>query len=436
MNRLYRLQESPNFRLQHSQAKDRKIVTLAIGFPVRQEMMKYDHPNQALHAVANALRPVGTQSTKSPLVGRILAQEVVADRDSPAADVSAMDGYAIRMQDIGKADPLPVVAECAPGSPSIEMPARGVVRVFTGAIVPRGCEAVIKREDTDEKESSIFLLPETSKTSAGMHIRRAGENAEKGVTVLLPGIEIHAAHRATMANFGCSTARVYEQVRVTILTTGDEVGVFDDEIPQPWQLRNSNRDSLNALLEPIPWISVVASEHCVDDRVALTTTLRTHLQSSDAILMTGGVSMGNYDYVPDVVRDVDGEVIFHGLPIRPGKPVLGSATAAGKLILGLPGNPVSATIGCRRLGLPLLAKLAGKTDWLPHSPTVNLNNFGDKTIPLHWMRLVRLIEDGLAEPVHSKGSGDLVALGQSDGFVELPAGMAGEGPWPYYSWNR
>ena len=398
--------------------------------------MKYDHPNDALRDLAKKLHPVEIESAQTDLVGRVLAQDVVADRNSPAADVSAMDGYAIRMRDLSSSEPLPVRGECKPGAPAVEMPDKGVVRVFTGAIVPADCEAVIKREDTEEAETQIRLKPATSTTVAGMHIRRAGENAMKDATVLSPGIEIHAAHQATMANFGCATADVYRTVSVSILTTGDEVGVFEQDPPKPWQLRNSNRDSLIALLDAIPWVSITATEHCIDDRAALTDTLQRQLQSSDAIVMTGGVSMGDYDYVPDVIRDVGGEVVFHGLPIRPGKPVLGAATNDGKLLVGLPGNPVSATIGCRRLTLPLLARLAGVSRWLPHPSFVNLNDAGDKTIPLHWMRLVQMIEDGTSIPVLSRGSGDLVSLGQSDGFVELPPGESGKGPWPFYRWTR
>jgi molybdopterin molybdotransferase len=152
------------------------------------------------------------------------------------------------------------------------------------------------------------------------------------------------------------------------------------------------------------------------------------------VILTGGVSMGDYDYVPDVVREVGGEIVFHGLPLRPGKPILGAATSIGKLIVGLPGNPVSATVGCRRMVLPLLAKMSGQINWLPPRPMLRLLGGGDKAIPLHWMRLVRLTGDGVCEPVLSQGSGDLVSLGNSDGFVETPPGAVGEGPWPYYSW--
>jgi len=396
--------------------------------------MKYTFPDEALRALSTELKTVGIEPLETNNAGRILASPVIANRDSPAADVSAMDGYAIRLTHLRSQQALPVMDESAAGSPAPEMPADGVVRIFTGAIVPAGSDAVVKREDTEEFESEIRLRPAAATLSKGQHIRRAGENALKGSTVLEPGLEINAAHKATMANFGCSKPDVYKPVKVTILTTGDEVGAFQKEAPLPWQLRNSNGESIATLLASKNWISVVSVEHCADDRDLLRDTLASRLQTSDAILMTGGVSMGDYDYVPDVIRDIGGKVVFHGLPIRPGKPVLGAATETGKLVMGLPGNPVSATIGCQRLAMPLLARVSGKKLWLPHVAKVRIQNSGENTIPLHWMRLVSMKSNGVAEPVISQGSGDLVSLGKSDGFIEIPPGLSGEGPWPYYPW--
>lgn len=395
---------------------------------------RFESPDDALRALAAQLSVVGIDPSRVDGVGRILARPVTADRHSPAADVSAMDGYAIRLSDLAGSEPVAVKGESAPGAPPPEMPAGAVVRIFTGAIVPAGAEAVVKREDTDELDGEIRFRPSAAATSAGEHIRRAGENAQAGSTVLQPGARITAAQRATMANFGCFQAPVYQPVKVCVITTGDEVGLFADDQPQPWQLRNSNRISLTSLLEPVPWIRVDHVDHCKDDRQALLQLISERIGQVDAVMLTGGVSMGNYDYVPEVVREIGGTVVFHGLPIRPGKPILGAATDDGKLLLGLPGNPVSATIGCRRMAMPLLAKQSGQQNWLPPCPVVRLVDGGNKTIPLHWMRLVRITEHGQAEAVISQGSGDLVSLGNSDGFVEVPPDTAGEGPWPYYAW--
>ncbi|NND98391.1 MAG: molybdopterin molybdotransferase MoeA [Pirellulaceae bacterium] len=392
------------------------------------------NPTDALRDLANRLSVVDVESMVDDCTDRVLASDIVADRDSPAADVSAMDGYAIRLADLSRTEQIAVSGESAPGAPPPEIHVDSVVRIFTGAIVPTDCDAVVKREETEELDEAIRFLDVARKVQNGENIRRAGENAAAGSTVLKAGVRLTAAHRATMANFGAFAADVYAPVRITLITTGDEVGQFDRESPQPWELRNSNQSSIKALLSRSRWIQSVDTLHARDNRDDLQSTVASALEKSDAVLLTGGVSMGDYDYVPDVVRSVGGEIVFHGLPVRPGKPILGGATADGKLILGLPGNPVSATIGCHRFGLPLLAKKSGQTDWLLPCPTVRLDNPGDKTIPLHWMRLVRLIRQGVAQPVLSQGSGDLVSLGQSTGYVELPPGQSGEGPWPYYIW--
>lgn len=396
----------------------------------------FDNPDDALQALAERLTTMGIEKQIDAIdcVGRILGQSITADRDSPAADVSAMDGYAIRLADLQGDRSIPVVGESAAGSAPPELHDGAAIRIFTGAIVPASAEAVIKREDTEELDGAIRLRETALSASVGEHVRRAGENATKDSEVLPAGIEINGAHLATMANFGSYQIDIHRPVRVSILTTGDEVGLFETSPPQPWQLRNSNRFSLHGLLSGRPHLIIQSVAHRLDDRGSLTSSLRDLIENSDAVLLTGGVSMGNYDYVPEVVQEVGGDVVFHGLPLRPGKPILGAATGDGKLIMGLPGNPVSATVGCRRMALPLLSHMGGKANWLPPCPSLSLQEPGDKSLPLHWMRLVQVTEHGKAIAVASQGSGDLVSLGHSDGFVELPPGAVGEGPWPFYRW--
>ena len=398
----------------------------------------FDCPDAALDALADRLSTVSVERDVATMnvTGRVLAQEVVADRDSPAADVSAMDGYAIRLSDLQTSDSISIGGESAPGGPPPELIEGSAVRIFTGAIIPEQTDAVIKREDTVESEGAIRFRDSAMSATVGEHIRRAGENAKQGSGVLSPGLTVAASHQATLANFGCQQVDVYEPVKVGLITTGDEVGLFSDEPPKPWQLRNSNRFAIASVVGARAWAEFSEGGicHCRDDRQALTQMLEARLGDCDAVLLTGGVSMGDYDYVPDIVQALGGEIIFHGLPLRPGKPILGAATKDGKLIMGLPGNPVSATIGCRRMALPLLAKMSGQSDWAEKCATVKLESSGSKTIPLHWMRLVEWIDHGRVQLVASRGSGDLVSLGNSSGFVHLPPGASGEGPWPYYGW--
>ena len=125
-------------------------------------------------------------------------------------------------------------------------------------------------------------------------------------------------------------------------------------------------------------------QHSPDDRESIQKSISQSLNHSDAVIMTGGVSMGDYDHVPDVIRDMNANIIFHGLPIRPGKPILGASAKEGKLIPGLPGNPVSAMVGCQRIGLPLLKYMAGFTTWKQPPTAVRLAKCNNHSIPLHW----------------------------------------------------
>ena len=142
--------------------------------------------------------------------------------------------------------------------------------------------------------------------------------------------------------------------------------------------------------------------------------------------------MGDTDYVPAAISSIGGEVVFHRLPIRPGKPILG-AHLGSTLILGLPGNPVSVAVTARVFGVPLLGKLAGLTS-PPVQPLVHLSSADDKQLPLTWYRLIEVDSAGRTQLVTSQGSGDLVSLARSAGFVTVAAGQSGPGPWPLTLW--
>jgi molybdopterin molybdotransferase len=161
--------------------------------------------------------------------------------------------------------------------------------------------------------------------------------------------------------------------------------------------------------------------------------LRIAVADSDAVLLTGGVSMGETDYVPRAVQNVGGRIVFHRIPIRPGKPLMGASTSSGKLIMGLPGNPLSVAVTWRRYALPLLLHMAGIS--LESSPTTVETVCDDtKNIDLTWFRLVTINSDGKAHIIPSQGSGDIVSLSRSHGFVEIPPGEMGQGFRSYYPW--
>lgn len=395
----------------------------------------FNDPDAALAELARHVSVVAETEVVDQPMERILAAPILADRDSPAADVSAMDGYAVRLENVVPDVDIPVSGESSAGSPPPQMVSGQIVRIFTGAIVPDGCQAVVKREDTIESDGSIrFRSSAIETTTQGSNIRCGGENAPAGSEVLPAGMFIHSATIATLANFGAMQPTVHRRVRVTVLTTGDEVLDVQTESLQPWQLRNSNQAVSVAMLSRLPFIDVHRVCHVPDDPATMRKSLSDAIESSDAVIATGGVSKGNYDYVPETIVGLGGRIVFHGLPIRPGKPILGAVTDAGKLILGLPGNPVSSSINCHRFAIPLLRKIGGATAWTDRPAMMRLLEPPRKTIPLHAMLLARACGVGEAELVAAKGSGDLVALGQSDGYICVQPMQASTGPWPMFYW--
>jgi molybdenum cofactor synthesis domain-containing protein len=418
----------------------------------------FDSPEEAIDALARQLGTTGIQQvdiseshdpTRS-LHRRVLASPIFADRDSPAADVSAMDGYAIRESDLLKEGPIEVTGESVPGSPPPPASDTGVIRIFTRAIIPDGCDRVIQREHTDETaaasprdSSSLGQIQWTDKAKSipsGSNIRRQGENLSAGSIAIKAGLELTSPRLAALTNFGIQQVDLHASVRVAVLTTGDELAsaTNSDQSPlPPWKIRNSNASALLGLLANQPWIDCAPPMHAIDEPAALLTAVQHAIEHHDVVLMTGGVSMGDYDYVPRILQEAGAEIVFHKLPLRPGKPILGAvhqSESKSTLILGLPGNPVSATMGARRFAMPLIRKLAGMTNWEEFPPLVMLEEVSEKTLPLHWLRGVRMTQPGLAALVIGKGSGDVATLAATDGFIEMPPHANHAGPWPYFAW--
>jgi len=423
--------------------------------------------------------------------GRVLAEDVRADRDSPAFDYSAMDGYAVcaehvdatwRSAEAGASITLAVVGESrignAPPVLSGELHRAGMsvatagvqaraIRIVTGAAIPSGADAVLRREDVVEHGAgmatdrecitSISLTPSAATrrgVRVGDNIRRRGENARAGETVLSAGTVLTAAALGTLAAVGCVRPRVHPRVRVAVITTGDEL-VSPQATPSPFQIRNSNAAAIRAVLESHAWIEVVTRAdgtvmHAGDEEGELDELLNAVIGHTDAVVLTGGVSMGHRDPVRAAVErcgaiaggasasgaDASGaEIVFHGLPQRPGKPMLGAvvrracgATVDARVpVFGLPGNPISAMVTCTRIVLPVLASLAGacadQAQVVCVPRLVTLANPDGKSLDLWWHRLVRISAvggTGMVELVDGSGSGDIIAGGRSDGFIELP----------------
>lgn len=388
-------------------------------------------PADAVRALIERLVPVGTERVPLEVAsGRVLAEALVADRPSPAIDVSAMDGYAVDSARFG-AGVVPVAGEARIGRAPERLAPGSAMKISTGAPVPIGADAVIKREDVVERGDSIEC-PEGMAVTSGLNVRGRGENLGGGAPVADTGARIGPGVAGALASFGRSRPLVYRRVRIALLVTGDEVRDAGDAV-EDWKLRDSNGPALRALFGGEPWIELLPARRSADDPALIRNAAEEALSAADLLLCTGGVSMGDRDHIPGVLRDLGAEVIFHRIPQRPGKPVLGAVTPNRQAVLGLPGNPLSVMVTARRMACPVAMALAG----IMREPPPRLISIdGDgKRLDLWWHRLVRLTTPGKGELAEGRGSGDVPSAARADGFVELPPGQSGAGPWPFYPWS-
>ena len=378
------------------------------------------------------LRIVNTefiQATES--LDRVTAEDINAFRDSPSMDVSAMDGYAVRWMDID-GNALPVCGTATAGSAPQQLALRSAMRVFTGGPVPIQAECVVRREDCQESDAEVNILVPKDAVTLGQNIRRQGENAHVGETVVQRGSLLTTCQfTGAMTFFLKSSIEVFKKVRIGIVNTGDELMEYGQRI-EPWQIRDSNGPFLESSLAVQRWLQTSRSK-VSDKRKQIEKAIREGLDQCDALLLTGGVSMGNTDYVPDSIRSSGGQVVFHRIPIRPGGPMLGAYGPQGQLILGLPGNPLSVAVTFRRYAMEMIRHMAGFS--IPEPiPRVSLDVGDTKTIDLTWFRLVSLKDDGKLALVPSQGSGDIASLVLSSGFIEISPNCQSAGTRKYYAW--
>lgn len=390
-------------------------------------------PHDAAAALCAHLAPVGVEQVSLDAArGRILAQALAADRDSPAHDVSAVDGYAVRLVELAEGR-IPLAGDVPMGTAPIPLPPGAALRVYTGSAVPPGAEAILMREDVEERGDVILLRDARRRLTAGENIRPRGENGRAGETVVEAGSVITPAVVAGLATFGAARPQVRRRVRVAILNTGNELLGVDDR-PAPWQIRDSNGPALLALLAAHAWIAADSRRRIDDDLEQIRAALADALEHADAVLLTGGVSAGQFDFVPAAAQSLGARVVFHRLPLRPGRPAFGAVGPRGQAILGLPGNPLSVMATAGVLALPALRVLGGLARPFPLRPHVRVANDDARTLHLWWYRMARVVQDGVVELVPNRGSGDVVSLARSDGFVEIPPHAGGPGPWPFHAW--
>jgi len=329
---------------------------------------------EALAQMLEGVEPLAAESVAlADSIGRVLAQPVPAKLTVPPWDNSAMDGFAVRAIDVTEASrespvTLPVRGEVAAGhAPTARVAPSTAVRILTGAIVPEGADAIVPVEDTDSERGAAALPGEVTvyrPVIAGEHIRRAGSDVEAGTVVLDRGVRVDAAALAVLAATGWDRVEVTRRPRVGILSTGDELVPIGQPLG-PGQIHDSNGISLAAQVtaaggEPI------ALGIARDDLHTVVSVLRRAIESSDIVLVTGGVSVGAHDVVKDAFGEL-GRVELWRVAVQPGKPLtFGRAARPGGdgevLLFGLPGNPVSSFVTFELFVRPEVRALLGVAD--------------------------------------------------------------------------
>jgi len=383
-------------------------------------MLSYEQArNKVIEQVGKRKGPRATAAMSVwDALGLVLAQEVKTDRAYPPFDRSTRDGYAVRSKEAGPGAQLKCVGEIKAGDTVQEALAAGTCwQIMTGAAVPLGGDAVVMIEHTS-RESELVRFERAAQP--GQNIVPRGSEAAAGQTILRPGTRLGYAELALAAQVGAVDLQCAKRPRVAILSTGDEV-VLVDEAPGEFQIRNSNSVSLAAQVRIAGGEPVVLGNAA--DRIEdLGEKIERGLKE-DALVLSGGVSMGKYDLVESVLKAMGAEFFFDAVAIRPGKPAV-FGICNGKPVFGLPGNPVSTMVTFELFAAPAIDLLSGAEA---------------RTLPLLEARLAEALKEkpGLAHFLPARvewreaapevkalkwqGSGDIAALAKANCFLVVPA---------------
>ena len=356
-------------------------------------------------------------------LGRVLAESVVSRRTLPPFDVSAMDGYALRAADLeaGRGVDLPVDFEMAAGArPDRTLAPGAAARIFTGAPLPPGADTVVRQEDAEAVGGRVRIRVAAP---VGDNVRPAGEDVRAGETVLEPGALLGPGSLGLLASIGRSVVAVHQRPRVAILSGGDEL-VEPDGDPSGGRIVSSNSYSIAAQCREVgaePTYLGIAR----DDPEDLERRLRAGL-SAHVLVSSAGVSVGDRDYVRTVLEKIGCEIVFWGVRIKPGFPLVFARFPAGPgpLVFGLPGNPVSAMVTFEEFVRPALRRMAGHASWFrPRVEALLAEPLRKSAGRLHLVRvrLERSASGLVATPTGNQSSGVLRSMAQAQGLLVFPA---------------
>jgi molybdopterin molybdotransferase len=385
---------------------------------------KLTRVDEALQTWLNILKVKTCNETTVPLnkaLNRILATDLIATADLPPFDKSAVDGYALKAEDtLGATQFKPVTLQLT----EAEVAAKQARQIWTGNPIPKGADAVVMLENTKKTDGKLEVWTQLAR---GGNVSKQGEDVKKGENIIKAGTRLKPHHIAMLAAMGNTETQVIQKPRIAIIATGNELAEAGTK-PAANQIYESNGIMLSAMCQELgaePAYLGIAK----DDLKEITQKLKTALQNFDAVITSGGTSVGGLDLVPDAVNNLGKPgVIAHGMALRPAMPTA-LAALNGKPVMILSGNPVAAIIGFEVFARPLICKMLGMKHTEPR-PTVNAvmtrkvaTALGRKTFVR--VKVTQKNNEFHAEPVSARGSGAISTMTRGNGFVIVPENREG-----------
>ncbi|PIS29333.1 hypothetical protein COT42_05745 [Candidatus Saganbacteria bacterium CG08_land_8_20_14_0_20_45_16] len=390
---------------------------------------------KALNIVLKHAKSLGTEKIPlSATLGRVLSENIYSDIAMPPFDRSAMDGFAVNSKDKSKA--FEIIEDIPAGKVPKKMIKFGqCARIMTGAMLPKGTDKVIKVEDsepaTKSRGSSTFKEPKVLLSgSLKSNVSKAGEDIKKGQLILKKGTKLRPQEAAMLATVGKTKVKVLRQPRVAVISTGSEL-VEPNHKPKAGQIRNSNASMLLLQLKR-QGIDGQYLGIARDNFVATRKLIQKGLKQADILLLSGGVSVGDYDFVREVLKSCGVKVHFNKVAIKPGKPTV-FGTKGKKVVFGLPGNPVAVLVIFELFVVPALDKIVGRRTKDNFTPMKLLKDFKRRDTKREQYYPIKItrgnrdfqsqVPDTFAAPLVFHGSAHMQALTKADGIMQIKNGI-------------
>ena len=389
------------------------------------KLLTYD---EALAIVLTRVTPLHPQSVRlEDATGRVLREDIRTDRDLPPFDRATMDGFAVHSKKVRPGVQFQITASLRAGQSPRLPRTDGVMRIATGAVIPEGYDAVIPVEQaeisTNKNESVRFC---TGRVEPGLNIHRRGADASNGHIIVPTGVRLRSPQIGLAASVGRHQLRISPEPRVTVLSTGDELQPLETPTHQlqPHQIRNSNGPMIAAFVQSLAGASPIQlhQDHAPDNPSSTRLAAERALSRSDLVLTTGGVGVSAHDLLASTWGQLGLVSVLHGVRIQPGKPLLVCQEHGGHvLVLGLPGNPVSALVTAHLFLWPVWRKMLGLNPKLPWR-LIRLAGPAQPCVNREVFRAVKLVGPNRdrAAVIPWQGSGDLTHTVTSDGWIRLP----------------